>query len=359
MKPKVLMIGASPPPYHGQAICFSAATEAIKNKAVIETCFRSTTRFRSVLKLLAYLKQIIHYRISKKPETIYFLASRSAIGGIRDIILLLTFRNSDCRIINHLHGADFKEYINSFPAFLKPFFVSIYNRIDLHILLSIVMKDQILENFPKARITSIPNFASIPPESTPKNYSKKLKSFVFLSSIAFSKGIIDAIEIADKLYRTDNQITLDIAGPFLGDEYKSESEIQALFLKKIENKAYIRYYGTLGQKAKFNLLHRSSHFILPTFFKSEAYPLSIIEAMACSCTIITTNHNYLGQIFSKENGVIIPVNDPLKASELLREFLSEDEIIESIGNHNAMVAKSQHSLAQYQSAILNTCSQAQ
>ena len=354
MKLDVLMVGSRPPPYHGQAICFEIATEANRNKAVIETSFRSETVLGSILKSFEYLKKTIYYRYFESPETIYFLASRSLVGGFRDIFLILLFWNTECRIINHLHGADFKQYLSSIPAILKPVLLKIYSRIDLHILLSSKMKDQILDHFPKANVTSVRNFANAPAIDS-ESLRKSNKSFVFLSSLALSKGILDTIESIDYLYSNDNKITLDIAGPFLGDEHKSESEIKLKFFEKIENKPYIKFHGTLGYEEKFALLRKCRHFILPTFYKSEACPLSIIEAMMCCCTIITTDHNYLGKIFCEDNGVIIPPCNPQIAGIMIEDFLKHEDRIESIGIHNEKEARLNHTVSQYQSAISRLC----
>ena len=50
------------------------------------------------------------------------------------------------------------------------------------------------------------------------------------------------------------------------------------------------YIGIVNGKAKKNLLEWGNVFVLPTFYKMEGQPISILEAMATKNLVVTTNH---------------------------------------------------------------------
>ncbi len=75
-------------------------------------------------------------------------------------------------------------------------------------------------------------------------------------------------------------------------------EVKKIFKKKIKNNNHIVYLGKTFGEDKVILLQKSDIFVLPTYYKSEAFPISIIEAMACENAIVTTNYKYLPDVVS-------------------------------------------------------------
>lgn len=351
-KSKVLLVGSSPPPFHGQAICFEAATKSIEGDTkIIETSLRSKTKIHSIFKLLFYTRQVIAARIEYKPTHIYFLASRTLIGGLRDLILILSFyHHKDCKITNHIHGANFNEFIKSLPWGIKSLFMYAYKRVDVHITLTDAMQTQLNELFPFATTKTIKNFCYNPPKVID---SKKIPySFIYLSSIAHTKGIFDAIKIVDYIHEKIPQATLTIAGPYLGDKILNSRQVQSRFEKAIHNKSHIDYVGTVYGKQKFERLNASSFFILPTFYESEALPLAIIEAMHCGCVILTTNHNYLPDIvLNNVNGLIFEPNSSRNASKEILSILSDPKKTFTIQQTNRAHSRKHYSQEKYQSEI--------
>jgi glycosyltransferase involved in cell wall biosynthesis len=161
------------------------------------------------------------------------------------------------------------------------------------------------------KVEVVSNSASIELEhhSLEKKYDSKIK-VLYLSNLMKSKGVLELLEASKILLQNNDDVEFHFAGDFMGDGNMNEREIKSSFFKlfnELQNSFHDRivYHGvTIGDK-KIKLLEESSIFCLPTYYKTEAFPISILEALLFENAIITTNHNYLNQLVSSENGEVI------------------------------------------------------
>ena len=156
--------------------------------------------------------------------------------------------------------------------------------------------------------------------------------------------LIDAFDILSK--RHDN-IYLNIAGGYMSDEHMSFKRVRKEFTLRSSRNDRITYFGKIFDKEKVKLLQRSDIFVLPSYYKSEAFPISIIEAMACENAIITTNYKYLPEVVGRENGVLV---NPKSVDSLVKGiefFLNNIEELRKVQKHNKIESKNKYSLNRY------------
>jgi glycosyltransferase involved in cell wall biosynthesis len=88
-------------------------------------------------------------------------------------------------------------------------------------------------------------------------------------------------------------------------------------------------HGPVSGSAKRELLQSSHIFCLPTYYKFEGQPISIIEAYAAGCFVITTNNGGIKDIFEDgKNGRFVGIFDEAKSREAIsmerfRDLLSQ------------------------------------
>jgi glycosyltransferase involved in cell wall biosynthesis len=87
------------------------------------------------------------------------------------------------------------------------------------------------------------------------------------------------------------RIQLDFAGRFDSDENR------ARFLAKISGNPGIRYHGVVDSAQKIDLFSRAHVFCLPSAFK-EGQPISILEAYASGCVVVTTGQPGIRDVFA-------------------------------------------------------------
>lgn len=344
-------MGSLPPPNHGQSIAFEAACSVIRECAechIIETSFRQN----SVLAVISYLFMVPYRIFVFKPDVVYFLCSRSLIGGLRDLYLLLFCKMAKFTVCNHLHGSDFDSYLNSRSKLYRKLIVYLFSRVDRHGVLIEGMQSQLKAVTSNSRCVVINNFYKKPHRAIQQRVIDRSKGLVvcYLSSVIFSKGIFDLIA-AIKSLDPSLSVTLKVAGGFVSDEFMSEQLVQERFFREIEGQSNITYHGTLNPDEKYDFLSRSDVFALPSFYRSEAVPLSIIEAMSVGCCILTTNFRYLSTLVSEENGVLVNVCSPCEIASSLERLHYDRERLTRIAASNESLARAHYSEERYQKSI--------
>jgi glycosyltransferase involved in cell wall biosynthesis len=350
-KKTVLCVGPLPPPIHGQSVAFEFACQGMNfNKIIINQNCESNSLIDKIGYTLFVSLKVVWTILTKKIDLIYFTCSRSLLGAFKDVALLLAARVKGIKAVNHLHGADFNKFYYGQPFFVKRLLDFSYGAVDTSIILLIKMEDQ-FSMFPRMKTKVVSNCypPSLEEVEISKNEGKVV--LVYLSNIIYSKGIFDLLEAFKSLNSDQIEIELKIAGGFLGDDYMSAKDVESKFYETIKEFDSIEYCGLVRGDRKDRLLAQSDIMILPSFYRSEALPISIIEAMRSSCAIITTDHNYLKEIISSDNGLIVPVKEPLALGGAIMSLCRDIERLREVQNCNLALAKDQHTLSIYQDSI--------
>jgi glycosyltransferase involved in cell wall biosynthesis len=347
----ILCVGPLPPPVHGQSVAFEFACQGIiYSKIVINQNYESNSVIYKIINTLWGSLKIFWVLITKKIDLIYFTCSRSLLGAFKDVTLLLAARFRGIKAVNHLHGADFKNFYFRQPFVIRRLLDFSYKSVDTSVVLLVEMEDQ-FSMFPKMKTKVINNFYPPSLEEVEISKSRGNVGLVYLSNIIYSKGIFDLLDAFKYLKLGQIAIELKIAGGFLGDEHMSAKEVESKFYDAIRDVDSIEYLGLVRAHQKDRLLAQSDIMILPSFYRSEALPISIIEAMRASCAIITTDHNYLKEFISSDNGVIVPVKEPLALSNAILSLCKDIEKLREVQNFNLAYAKDAHTLSSYQKSI--------
>ncbi len=341
----ILMCGPVAPPVHGQSLSFTLITEnySCNKKYIVNHNFKNRKIYERVLTTVTVVLKCFFYLLTKKIDLIYFSSSRSVGGCIKDICLINLASLFKIKLINHVHGADFENLILNKPKVFTKIIEFSYNKVAISIVLLESMKEP-FRRFKTMQLKVLPNFYDPSLDEYSCTTSMSAIEVLYLSNIMKTKGILELID-AFALYSTKNpNVKLNIVGGFVGDYECSAQEIENLFYEKIKDTDNITYHGILNGKEKCEILYRSSIFVLPTYHVSEAFPISIIEAMRAGCGIITTRHNSLPDIINSSNGILIDMHD-VQQLAVAMDFLSKNTtLLNKIKHTNITEAKRKYSL---------------
>lgn len=349
MKNKILLFGPLPPIYTGQSISFSYVVRILENENVK---LINTQKYSS--KLLSFIYcQIKTFQVffSTSIDTLYLTNSRTIFGFFREFLVLLISKLLGIRVIIHLHGNDFKAFYNK-NFFLKPVIKFLYQNISTSIVLLEGMKKE-FEQFQKMETSVVSNCYDPIYENEYIDYNSK-RGVLYLSNLMYTKGIIVFMSSLEKVLSETNSNVI-IAGEFIGDYLMSKQEIKKLFYSKLNslNKKFsnrVKYIGVIKGNEKMSVLKNSSLFCLPTFYKTEAFPLSILEAMAMGNAIVSTKHNFIPEFLTNKNGKLVEPNNELELANALISLIKDKDLLK-IQKHNFNYSRQNYSFQNFEKNI--------
>ena len=343
---RFFFVGPLIPPVTGQSLAFSRFVESIpaNKKIVVNTNSETKTRIGKILFTIKTLLILSLRVLFNDYQLVYFTCSRSIPGSIKDILLINLASFKKKKIINHLHGSDFYDFLHNSPKWYRKILLKSYDKVNISIVLVEGMKSQ-FRDFKNMRIEVVPNFYDQELENEMVKKDKSKIGLLYLSNIMVSKGIFELIDAFEHLTKKNDNIILNIAGEYLADDHMSIKQIKKKFEEKISQNNKIRYLGKIFGKDKIKLLQSSDIFILPSY--KEAFPISIIEAMASGNAIVVTNERYISEVLSSKNGVLVQKKSVKSLVNGIDFLMNNIQNLEHIQSYNRKEAQKKFSKLKY------------
>jgi len=147
--------------------------------------------------------------------------------------------------------------------------------------------------------------------------------------------------------RARDAVTIDFAGEFESEAQKSQ------FLDRIEGFMQLRYHGVVHGDRKRQLLHGAHVFCLPTYFPYEGQPISLLEAYAAGCAVITTDHSGIFDVFTPEvNGYEVEKRSPASLAAAIQRAVAEPERLRTMARVNLAGARQQFRTETYNARVI-------
>ncbi len=349
------MVGSLPPPYNGQSAAFLPVVVAFLPGEIF---LLNITKYRSGIgNTLWTMLGTLFYFVFCRFETVYFTSSRSRLGFVKDIPLLVLGRWGKKRMVNHLHGANFKSFYDN-SGLLKPLISYCYQKVDTSVVLFDGMRNE-FSDFPAMKIRVIGNsyeklFDMQDDTLMQQQFrvSPNIPGVIYLSGLMKSKGILEFLDACTLVLQHRRDVTFTIAGLPCSDNFMGKKAIAKLFFEKYGSLKkqfpdHIQYLGEITGRAKVEMLYGSDIFVLPTWHPSEAFPISILEAMRAGNAIVTTKHNFLPSLVKPENGILVNTHSKDEIAEAIETLLREPVRLQNIQQHNRAFARKAYTQENY------------
>lgn len=253
----------------------------------------------------------------------------------------------------HIHGNHLgNEYI-ALKGIKKKLFSYYIKRASAGIVLSNSLRNNFNNLLHNDKVFEVENFAENELIQNTFLIKKKDKlRLVYLSNLMEEKGVIDFLDCLILLKKKGIDFIADIAG-------KIEDESEVLISKKFEDlNGFINYHGVIFGEAKVKLLEESNVFILPTYYRMEGQPISLIEAMATGNIILTTSFSGIPDIITSDNGYFVEAKNPESIFDALVNINDNlEKQIDQFSSSNIEYVKSYFTESQFADKILNVVNQ--
>lgn len=269
--------------------------------------------------------------LKEKPNTtIHIHTSRKALF-FKDVILAKRIRkHCKGKILMTVHVGDISTVFHNERT--KRYLIGLLNKsVDKVLFLSKNMRQQFIDaGLEEKRAEVLYNFFNIhrlAPNDKEQSPSQRL---LYLGSINKEKGIIEMLQAAAGI---KDDFHLDVCGSIIEEPIRKEFED---LLKRLGSK--VTYHGYIGKEKKEELLRACDILILPSY--REGLPISILEAMATSCGIITTPVGAIPEILSSENAIIVEPRSTQKLQSAIQTLLDDRDMLQEMKQNNYTASES-------------------
>ena len=335
-KTSILLVGPFPDPISGVSIANKVVKELLSADSdfLVETINTSYPSFDeqigkfSIKKFLFYLSLNLSFFKIFKNNIVYITPGQTFFGVLKYSLFISITSLLKKELIIHVHGNYLGKEYQSLKGFKRVLFYFLVSRFTKGIVLSNSLKHNLTPFLEDKNIFSLPNFAQDYLYKEDKKFVKDELRIFYLSNLMKEKGIFCLLNALKNLEKNNIIYKAKIAGNI---DQKFSKEILNLFTE-LKNTEYI---GIVNGDDKKNLLKWGNVFVLPTFYKMEGQPISILEAMATTNLVVTTNHAGISDVFQdKINGYFVEKNNENSIQKILSYLAANKSELKKIAEYN-------------------------
>jgi glycosyltransferase involved in cell wall biosynthesis len=307
---------------------------------LVHVCMRLSTRMEQfthfrlskVMRMFRVIVRIIHARLFLGARILYYTpAGPLKLSMYRDLVILLSTRWMFDKTIFHFLGAGLSELYDQLPRWQQRLFRWSYFEPDAAIRLSSLTPED-GKHLEAKREYLIPNGFDDPcpdlvlPRARVASTAPRPLRILFVGILRESKGLLVLVEACGMLAARGVAFQLNIMGAPDSDEFISSLRARVAELN-IDNQ--VHFLGVLTGDEKFAVYRASDVHCMPTFYECEAFPLALIEAMACGLPVTATRWRGIPSMVDEgETGFLVEPHDVAAVADRLERLANDPQLRE-------------------------------
>ena len=335
---KILLIGPFPKPISGVSLANKVVKEVLDNSNdfSVDSINTSYVVFEDAIGSFSFKKFFFFLKINLsvfkifKNDIIYITPGQTFFGITKYALFILLSSILNKELIIHVHGNYLGTQYKELSGIKKRIFYYLISKFTKGIVLSKSLKQNLSPFLKEENIHVLFNFAQNYLLENEEEVDNGILKISYLSNLMEEKGIFLLLESLKELEKNKINYQARIAGNI-------DINLKEDILKKISKLKNTTYIGVVYSDDKKALLNWSNVFILPTFYKMEGQPISILEALATKNVIISTKHaGIVDVIEDTKNGYLINKNNSDCITKKLMYLNNNKSKILEISNYNKM-----------------------
>lgn len=325
--PKLLIIGPTPPPYHGVAMAIRTLLDSKLAESFDVSHLDLADRrgighvnqpdLHDVWLFLRQWVRLLRCLILTRPQVVYLVLSQTTIGFLRDSFFLWPAWLFGARLVVHLHSGALQTWYRSRSLPMRGYVQAVLARVTKAIVLGDQLRSEFHGLLPSDRIAVVPNGVECvdecvdwapPPPRQPWR-------ILHLNTLNRMKGTLVLLAAIPAVLRSRQDVEFVFAGPWSHADHRAEAE---RYIDQQRLKHYVTFTGQVSGDEKRGVLRSADLFVFPGI-QQEGQPLVVLEAMAAGLPIIFTNQGCLREtVVSGTSGLEVLCND---SQDLARQIL--------------------------------------
>ncbi len=337
---KIVVLGQTPPPYHGQAIAIGMMlagdyqhVEMRHVRMGFSSEVREVGKFRAgkLLELGSVVLVGIWARVRFGRCDLYYPpggAKRAPV--LRDLVILNCLRPFFSRTIFHFHADGVSDYYGKLGSgLMRWLFRRAYFGADLAIKVSEGSRVD-LRLLEAKRTEVVLNAVENPMEVESERGEGALCRLLFVGSVIESKGVSVLLEAFKRLKELGNGgLELHVVGRCGNEDYRGRLE------REVEESGFapdVVLHGEKTGEEKARLYAGCDVFCFPTFYSEETFGLVVAEAMSYGIPVVATRWKGMPEVVAEgETGFLVEPRDAAELAERIGELIADETLRRKMG----------------------------
>jgi glycosyltransferase involved in cell wall biosynthesis len=338
-KPRLLFIGASPPPHHGVSTANAILLQSPTLRARYDVRhldlsdhrpISTVEQFdaRNVLEALKHGTLAGWHLLAGWPQLVYVQISQKPLGFLRDALFLVPARLLARRVVVHLHGGNFHAFYRAAGPLLAALIRFCLVRVRVAVVLGDALRGCFENLVPAERIAVVPNgIPDLRAEQSRPTPGPRFRA-LYLGTVVREKGCEVFIRAALRVLEKTDDVEFVVAGPW----YRAHERDELLALvKQHRREANIRFLGEVAGPQKSAALLGANVFVFPGL-QQEGLPLVVLEALCAGIPVIASDRGCLREVISDGvNGFIVPPGDLEAVADRILQLRSDPTLAARMG----------------------------
>jgi len=327
----MVLVGQTPPPFHGQALGIKAIAEypfARLRVRLVRMAFseelKSVGRFHvyKLWHLLALAVRIIAARLRSGARVLYYPPAGPNWAPVgRDLILLPLVRPFFAITVFHYRAAGLGCWLDARGRLVRWLAGLAYGRADLAILMSARLAETGGGVLRARHTTVIPNGVADLSDGRLAVAGQSPGRILFVGALRPEKGVDVLLDALILLHKRDIECSAQLVGKPVSARYQQALEA------RITDAGLAPRVVLCGEQRGDRLREAyagATIFCLPTQYESEAMPRVVIEAMQFGLPVVATAWRGIPDMIEDGvQGVLTPVGDVVALMEALASLLRD------------------------------------
>ncbi len=337
-KRRLLLVGPTPPPYHGVAVATQALLDSTLRERFALTHLDLSDRrgidhvdhpdLHDVVLFLRHWTRLLMILIRHRPHLVYIPISQSAVGFLRDSLFIWPSYLAGTRVVLHLHGGNFRVWYESRGRAMRAYVRSVLKLVARVIVLEESLRSLFFRLVDLGSISVVPNGVAWTQgeASTAKIPKRRRYRALYLGTVNRQKGALVLLESIPLVEEVRQDVEFIVAGPW--SDARDQKAADSFVAKRGIAEA-ISFIGPIKGEEKQALFASADLFVFPGI-QQEGQPLVVLEAMAAGTPVIFTNRGCLRETVA-DAGLEVEGNNSQALSERILWLLDRPDEMRRMG----------------------------
>lgn len=353
---KVLVVGPTPPPFHGVAVAIQALLQSHLTKQFhtyhLDLADRRGIQhvnkpdLHDVALFIQQWLKLVGILIKVNPRVSYLVLSQSTVGFLRDSLLIWPAYMCGSHVVLHLHGGNLREWFLGRSWLMKAYVKVVLRCVTRAIVLGESLKSQFDGLIAKDRVAVVSNGIDWSGVDSDRKVPRSHDRFriLHLSTLSHLKGALVLLQAVPLVVQKRKDVEFMMAGPWSHDEDRRWAED---FIRQHKLETFVVFSGQVDTAEKRTLFDSADVFVFPGV-QQEGQPLVVIESMAAGVPVIFTDRGCLRDtVVDGVTGLEVQIGDPVQLAERILWLLDQPEQMQQMGKkarqrYEALYTKERH-----------------